>query len=229
MTRMPANGRAAYTALRERICSGEIAGEKPLTEARVSKLLGVGRGPAREALVRLEAEGLVRSRGPHSRRYVRFLYLEDMDVEAVTTRFEVRELLDGLAARRAALRLSGSDVLRLRDLCRQFAGAIRRSDRVARGEAARAIFQIIRGGCGNPLILTALEACGIRPVATRGDRVEAEVFRDRNWSARRVADMRAVVAAIAAHDAARAEAAMRAHVRACAAVFCRWLNRRKPR
>ena len=95
-------------------------------------MLDVGRGPAREALLRLEAEGLVRSRGPHKTRYV--------STSKTWTRrapppVEVREVLDGLAARGAALHLTGAQVNRLRGFYRAMDDAVRAGDRLGRGQA----------------------------------------------------------------------------------------------
>lgn len=214
-------GRSAYSRLREKICSQELETGEPITEARVSELLGVGRGPAREALLRLEAERLVRSDGPHRSRYVQ--YLEDFDTETLQAQFEVREVLDGLAARRAALQLNGAQILKLRELQGRFAAAVKARDRRTRGETSCEIIRIIRSDCGTPLVTTALEACGIYPIDSRQETTEAELASNREWSLRRVADMEAVVNAIAAHDGDAAEAAMRTLVRETCRVMSKWL------
>jgi DNA-binding GntR family transcriptional regulator len=212
--------------LREKIVSGELTTGAPITEALVSKMLGVGRGPAREALLRLEAERLIRCDGPHKPRYIQFL--EDLDADTMEHQMEVQGVLNGLAARRAALHLNGARILRLKELCRELKAAIKRGDPPARGAADREIHSIIRKECGNPLIMKAIDACAILPVGTREPSTEKELSADKRWIAERIDCTEAVVDAIAAHDPEAAEAAMHRLARAVADAFTRWMNRKKP-
>jgi len=218
-------GQSAYHRLREKITRRELETGVPITEARVSALLGVGRGPAREALLRLQAEKFIRCAGPHQPRYIQ--YLEDLDPQDVQAQQEVLGVLMGVAARRAALQLNGHQILRLKELCRNLKAAIRKGDAAARGAADRELFGIIRRECGNPLIVTALEACGIVPVGTREASTETELSSDRQWVSRRVAATEAAVEAIAAHDPEAAEAALHDLHRAAADAFKRWISRSK--
>ena len=206
--------------LRDKILSRELDPDAPITEARVSELLGVGRGPAREALLRLEAERLIRCDGPHKPRYIQFL--EDLDPERVRAQMEIVGVLDGLAARRAALHLTGQRILRLKELVAELKAAIKRKDPTARGAAAREITAILRNESGNPLISRAIEGCGILPVGTRDAKTEEELSADRAWVTTRIALTERAVAAIAAHDPDAAEAAMRDLAQAAAEAFARW-------
>jgi DNA-binding GntR family transcriptional regulator len=85
-----------YDRLRKAILSGEMAPGTPVIEAEMAAKLGASRTPIREALRRLEAEGLLEPRGMRG-TVVR--ELREADVECV---FEIREALESLAARRAA-------------------------------------------------------------------------------------------------------------------------------
>ena len=213
--------------LREKIVSGTLKTGAPITEALVSRMLGVGRGPAREALLRLEAERLIRCDGPHKPRYIQFL--EDLDPREMEHKMELLGVLNGLAARRAALHLSGQRILRLKELCRDLKAAIKRGDPASRGAADREIFSIIRKESGNPLIQKSVEACGILPVGTREPSTEKELSADRRWVSQRIAATQATVDAIAAHDPDAAEAAVRRLLQATAEAFNRWISRKKPR
>jgi DNA-binding GntR family transcriptional regulator len=86
--------RAAET-LRDQIASGRIPEGTKLTEREVSRLLGISRMPARDALMILEAEGLILSRP--GGRYV--IELSERDVRDL---YVLRWTLEGLAARLAA-------------------------------------------------------------------------------------------------------------------------------
>ena len=50
----------AYSYLRGRILSGELAPGTPLSEVSIARELGNSRGPLREAIRRLTGEGLLR-------------------------------------------------------------------------------------------------------------------------------------------------------------------------
>ena len=213
-----------YQRLKEKILARRIDTAKPITEALVSKMLGVGRGPAREALLRLEAERLIRCDGPHKPRYIRFL--EEIDPRELEHQLELQGVLNGLAARRAALQLNGHRIHRLQELCREHKAAIKRGDPIARGAAAREIVSIIRKECGNPLIDRAIEACDILPIGTREPSTEKELSADRRWISERIATTQAAVDAIAAHDPDAAEAAMRDLARATAEAFARWMKKK---
>lgn len=85
-----------YADLQERIVSGAIAPGERVREAQVAELLNVSRIPVREALRKLEFDGLVEilpRRGATVRR------LTTKDVEEL---FDVRESLEVLVARLAA-------------------------------------------------------------------------------------------------------------------------------
>src|ERR1700738_2173034 len=92
-----------HARLRTAILSGELAPGTPVIEAELAGRLGASRTPVREALRRLEAEGLLEPRGLRG-SVVRALRSDE--VECV---FEIREALESLAARRAARSLSAGD------------------------------------------------------------------------------------------------------------------------
>ncbi len=91
------NAVAATTrALREAILDGVLAPNEWLREESLKELLGVSRTPVREALNRLEEEGLIH-RTPGQGARVTTLTIEDMSVV-----YQVRGSLEGLTARMAA-------------------------------------------------------------------------------------------------------------------------------
>lgn len=83
----------AYRYLRDRILSGEFAGDERLNPSEIAGLLGISRMPVREALRQLDAEGLVRMR-PNRAAHV--TQLSAIEVEDL---FEIRTALEVLAVR----------------------------------------------------------------------------------------------------------------------------------
>ena len=86
-----------YQRLLYAICDGELAPGARLTQEELAATLGVSRQPVLQALRLLKKEGFVSDAG---RRGLRVAPLE---AQAITQVYEVRAVLDGLAARRAAL------------------------------------------------------------------------------------------------------------------------------
>ncbi|MGI9145976.1 MAG: GntR family transcriptional regulator [Chloroflexota bacterium] len=96
-----------YVHLREQIVAGEFSPGTPLDEVELARSMGTSRTPAREALRRLEAEGLV-DKFPHRGTFV--ARLTPLEVDQIN---EVRALLEGHAARQAAVRIDSQVIERL--------------------------------------------------------------------------------------------------------------------
>lgn len=88
--------RETYQKLRHAIVSGELAPDEPLSEAALAERYNVSRTPVREALALLANDGLVRTT-PNLGSRVAGISLTD-----VRELFQMREVLEGLAARLAA-------------------------------------------------------------------------------------------------------------------------------
>jgi DNA-binding GntR family transcriptional regulator len=106
----PTRSARAYQQIREMILEGAIPAGSTLVEARLVRLLGMSRTPVREALHRLEAEGLLVAlpRGGFS-----VVALSEDDLRNF---YLIRACLEGLAAATAATRLTRVDLARLEDL-----------------------------------------------------------------------------------------------------------------
>ncbi len=96
--------------IREAIVAGRIAPGSWLREAKLANQLGVSRIPVREALTRLEAEGLVK-RVPYRGTMVGRLTLDQ-----VKESYMLRSLLEGFATKLATPHLTADEVARLRHL-----------------------------------------------------------------------------------------------------------------
>jgi DNA-binding GntR family transcriptional regulator len=99
-----------YDRLRAAILSGDLAPGAPIIEADIAATLGASRTPVREALRRLETEGLLEPRGQRG-SVVRELHFDE-----VVCIFEIREALETLAARRASRRMGERDYAELERL-----------------------------------------------------------------------------------------------------------------
>jgi DNA-binding GntR family transcriptional regulator len=103
---------AVYGHLKALLLSGRFAPGERLSELLLAKELGVSRTPVREALMRLAEEGLlelVPGKGARVRAFT------PEEVEEV---YRVRALLEGEAAKEAALRARPWELLELEELLR---------------------------------------------------------------------------------------------------------------
>jgi DNA-binding GntR family transcriptional regulator len=104
----------ASEIIREAIVDGRLAPGRRLKEEEIARELGMSRTPVREALLLLQSEGLVES-VPRRGATVRAYAVDDLDDV-----YELRAVLEGHAARRAATRVTPDDVRRLEESCRRF-------------------------------------------------------------------------------------------------------------
>src|SRR5882757_1183493 len=107
----------ATDRIRAAILSGEISPGEKVGEAELSRMLTVSRGPVREALVRLEQEGLVVSEWHKGSTVVE---LTKSDVRELAT---LRLALEQLAAREASREATREDFGHLQDIVGQMKAA----------------------------------------------------------------------------------------------------------
>jgi len=112
---------AVYRALRHGIVHGDLAPGERLRSDALAIELNVSRTPVREALRKLEAEGLVAHAG--SRLVVRAFTEQDL-----TELFYVREALEGMAARLAAENATPAEIDAIRELLEDMDAVRQRKD-----------------------------------------------------------------------------------------------------
>lgn len=109
----------AYEHLQEQLWSGQLSAGEKISEARVAESLGMSRTPVREAIRRMEAEGVV-TQVPSSGTYVAVPERAEI-VEA----YEIRMAIESFAVRKATRRMKPAQVLELQRLCDDMRGALR--------------------------------------------------------------------------------------------------------
>jgi DNA-binding GntR family transcriptional regulator len=112
----------ASSKLTQAIITGELLQGQKLNESELTERYGIGRGPLREALRQLEGMRLVR-RIPHAGARVVILnrnMMEDL--------YAVREALEGMACRKAAIRMTDEEITSLQTLLVKHAEQIEASD-----------------------------------------------------------------------------------------------------
>ncbi|MBV6271345.1 GntR family transcriptional regulator [Alcaligenaceae bacterium CGII-47] len=111
-------GERAYRHIREAIQAGSLSPGDRLREVDLAKMIGLSRTPIREALARLEAEGLVMHDS------IRGIMVAELDYSMITELYFMREVLEGTAARLAAQHASNVEISILDDLCHEYEASI---------------------------------------------------------------------------------------------------------
>lgn len=99
-----------FAQIRRAIVEGEIAPGSKLSEPSLAQRFAISRGPLREAMRRLEATHLVERRANVGARVV------SLGVAQLVELYQVRESLEGLAARLAAEAMTDAEVAELQGL-----------------------------------------------------------------------------------------------------------------
>ncbi len=102
-------GKRVYQDIKAAILSGLFSPEERLTEEHLAERLGVSRTPVREALSRLEAEGLVQL---YQRRG---FIVSRQSREEIEELFEIRAILEGYALRVISGKITDSITRRLEE------------------------------------------------------------------------------------------------------------------
>lgn len=193
--------RAAET-LRDYISTGRIPEGTKLTEREVSRLLGISRMPAHEALTILEAEGLVVSQ-PGGR------YVIELDEKDVRDLHALRASLESLAVRLAAANNSPPHNSLLYARLHDLEEAVASDDPVACTKCDMALHQAIWEQADNPHLLRVLDSM-LGAIFVLADRVK--LYGQENLQ-RTLEGHRRLVQQIVAGDAKGAARTIEAHLR----------------
>jgi DNA-binding GntR family transcriptional regulator len=118
-----------YERLTQAIVTGELVSGQPLVETALAEWCQVSRTPVREALTRLEQDGLIV-------RSDRGLVVRERTPEEILDIYDTRIVLEGMAARVAAVRRSHLDLLSLRRIVERLSN-VDASDTAAMAEGNR--------------------------------------------------------------------------------------------
>jgi DNA-binding GntR family transcriptional regulator len=143
--------------LRRRIVDGDLEAGSPLRQDPLAAEFGVSRIPVREALMQLEAEGLVKIH-PH-----RGAIVSELSTEEVQELFALRALLEPRLLMASAPRLTQDDYGKLNGILQEY-GAELRANHVRRwGELNTAFHTLLYRHAGQPrtlaIVANLLQEC----------------------------------------------------------------------
>jgi DNA-binding GntR family transcriptional regulator len=202
----------AYKAIRDAIATGAIRGGEKVTERGLAAQLSVSPTPVREAIRRLEQDGLLVRKGP------RTVLVSDIGDAAVQDLAEVEVGLRGMIARFAARHatpaqldgldaiLDEADDLLILIVQRKQDGQFPQRHLDQLMDAMERFNDALEACAGNPVLSRLLDQARVFSQAERRARRLERIAQDPTFGLDRYSSHRALVHALRAGDSARAEA-----------------------
>ncbi|MBI5032619.1 MAG: GntR family transcriptional regulator [Chloroflexi bacterium] len=190
----------AYSALKDAILSGRFAPGDHLVELEIAQSLGLSRSPVREAFRRLEQEGYLCV----TRTGVVVQQISLKDIESV---YYVRQRLEGMASALAAICATDEDIAQLRQSIKVMEVALKEKNQKKVVRAGNDFHALLYSVSDNKYLIDLLN---VTYEKIRHFRTVNITVHDRGREA--VEEHRAVVEAIARHDAVKADRYSQEHV-----------------
>jgi DNA-binding GntR family transcriptional regulator len=182
--------------IQRRILSGESRPGERLTQQSLARELGVAQGTVRESLLELQWLGLVESIDRLG------VFVQKLDAERLCEAYQVREFLEGLAARLACEHSSRADVTQLRKMADHIWELSKEKREDEMGASDRAFHLQIMTLSRNKVLQRLAEGYRVLGMAVRASRDPREVHQEHLQ----------IVETIERNDPDEAERLMRHHV-----------------
>ncbi len=190
-----------YQGLKDQILAGSLAPNSRLVELQLASQFQVSRTPVREALKRLAAEGLV-SVDP-----LRGMVVREVDPVEIEEIYVIREVLDGLASRLAAQRITDADLTKLHLLMEMMRESVRAQHWEAMVQANIKFHEIIHSAAGNQRLSVLA-----RSLQDFVRRFSTKAFASTSRDVEVLLEHEEIVKALESRDPDLAEVASRRHV-----------------
>jgi DNA-binding GntR family transcriptional regulator len=195
--------------IQRRILSGETRPGTRMAQQSLAKELGVGQGSVREALVELQWLGLVDTVDGLG------VFVGSLDADRLCEAYEVRGVLEGLAARRACSYASQADFSALRSLANQILALSNQNQVEEMGSLDRAFHLQIVSLSRNKFLMRLAEGYRVLGMAVRASRDPQTVHQEHL----------AIVEAIQRNSPDEAEQLARCHVEEARTMIARQAER----
>ena len=190
-----------FNTLRQAILTGELKPGERLMEIHLANRLVVSRTPIREAIRKLELEGLVTM---IPRRGAEVAQITEKSMKDV---LEVRRTLDALSAELACERISPEEEEALKKACQNFEEAVKTKDAKIIAKADVALHDIIAAATGNQRLIQL-----INNLAEQMYRYRFEYIKDASQHERIIQEHRIIYESIVKKDKVAASEMAKTHI-----------------
>lgn len=190
-----------FKTLRQAILRGELKPGERLMEIKLANKLGVSRTPIREAIRKLELEGLVNMM-PRRGAVVAEITLQDLEDV-----LEVRAVLEELAVQKACENITEDQLRDLKKAANDFKRSLEDDNLLACVETDMAFHEIIYSAANNRRLQQMLQN-----IREQMYRYRLEYLKDKRMHRLLVEEHDTIRRALKKRDAAKAGSAMRTHI-----------------
>lgn len=190
-----------FNTLRQAILTGELKPGERLMEIHLADKLGVSRTPIREAIRKLELEGLVTM---IPRKGAEVAQITEKSMNDV---LEVRRAMDALCAELACERITDEEIQQLGQACVTFEAAVKTGDVKKIAQADVELHDIIVKATGNQRLVQL-----INNLSEQMYRYRFEYIKDASQHQRLIEEHRVIYESILKKDRETASQAARMHI-----------------
>ena len=190
-----------FNTLRKAILTGELKPGEHLMEIHLANKLGVSRTPIREAIRKLELEGLVIM---IPRRGALVAQITEKDLKDV---LEVRRALDALCAELACERITQEEKQQLKAACDEFEKATKTGDTTTIAAADVKLHEIIVEATGNRRLIQM-----IKKLSDQMYRYRFEYIKEKDQHNNLIEEHRMIYESIINNDKEQAARAAKVHI-----------------
>lgn len=190
-----------FKTLRQGILTGELKPGERLMEIHLAKRLGVSRTPIREAIRKLELEGLVIMVPRKGAQVAQITQKSLKDV------LEVRRALDRLSAELACERMTKEDLDKLAKACDVFEEAIKTKDATTIAKTDVLLHDIIVKATGNGRLVQL-----VNNLSEQMYRYRFEYIKDAHYHNRLIEEHRMILEGLMERDREKAVQAVTLHI-----------------
>jgi len=205
----------AYQIIKDMIIDRKLLPGKKISQEKLAEDLGISRTPLVNALKYLEHEKLLEA-VPRRGYFVRLFTQQEMIYI-----FELRELLEGLAARRACYEITDTQIRKLNGFFRRFEGSTEIRDYKQYAQEDRQFHNFVVEVGGKEFLKSILQTYNIIAFSYQIDSSEGLV----RPPSETIGEHLAVIRAISERDSTKAEKLIRLHLRKSLAVLKRDFER----
>ena len=191
-----------FLTLKQAVLDGTLQPGERLMEIHLARQLGVSRTPVREALRKLELEGLVLTL-PNRGAMVAQITLTDLEDV-----MEIREALEELAARKACAKIGEEQFAALRGAAEDFESGLRADDLAAAALADSAFHEMLCEAAGNKRLSQLMDS-----LRSQMYRYRLESLKNKKSHPDLIRQHRLICEAVKAGDEEKAASVIRMHIK----------------
>ncbi|HME46455.1 MAG TPA: GntR family transcriptional regulator [Syntrophorhabdales bacterium] len=194
-------GEVAYTALREAIVKGDLHPGQRLVESTLSSQMGISRIPVREAIKKLEQDGLVEKLDK------RGFIVNNPSREEIEETFGIRAILESYAAALCTQHMNQRILNKIEDTLSRYRDALGRADIAKMTELNAQFDQIIISTAGSKKLYSLIE--NFRDFIFR---YRNQLLASMNYASISLSDHERIVEAMKEGDVEKVEKLVREHL-----------------